>query len=46
MYYKHTEKVNLHLCIDLPAGKVFPGIEPAGGGLHHTTKAHPRDKHS
>jgi len=24
------EKVNLHHCIDLPAGKIFPGIEPAG----------------
>jgi len=32
MYYKHIEKVNLHPCIDLPAGKMFTGIEPAGGG--------------
>jgi len=32
MSYKHIKKVNQYPCIDLLSGKIFPAIEPAGGG--------------
>jgi len=46
MYHKCIKKVDQYPCIDLLERKLSQGLNQQEGGLHHTTRAHPGDKHS